>query len=278
MVRHGFDREQVRQRVDELAATLERAATERAEATAQVAELRGELEIARREITALNERLDSQGDDESAARLLAVAKSQAAEVTSRAKAAAEQAWAAAEKASTELRDQQRAMLASLEQQHEELNRTHKSMLASAKAQSEKMTSEAERHQEAIDKAAERDRIRIDREFSESMTTKREALRRELDTARKDSEREVTTRLAAADQEARRRVDAVSAQVNELMSVRGQLSNRLRETKELLDQSASLLEPVEGESEVEELKPPAKDKRAVPPQRQPAKTLTHEGPR
>lgn len=272
MVRHGFDRGQVRQRMDELGAALERATAERDEALAQAAELRGELEIARREIHAMTERLDSQGDEESAARMLAVAKSQAAEVTARAKAAAEQTWAATEKASAELRDHYRGLLRSLDEQHAELNRTHKSMMASAKTQVEKMTTEAERHQEAIDKSAERDRIRIDREFSETMTTKRDALRRELDKARTDSEREVTTRLTKADEEARRRVDAVTAQVQQLSSVREQLSGRLRETKELLDLSTSLMEPVEGESEAEEpaAAPAEKGKRAVPPQRQPAK--------
>ena len=271
VVRHGFDRGEVRQRVAELNAAVERLASERDEATAQVAELRGELEIARREIAALTERLETQADEESAARMLAVAKAQAAEVKERAKAAAEETWAAAEKASAEVRDHYRQMLHALEEQHAELNRTHLSMLASAKTQAEKMTIEAERRQEAIDKSAERDRIRIDREFSESMTTKRDALRRELEKARTDTERAVTAKLAAADEEARRRVDSVTAQVKQLTSVREQLSGRLRETKELLDLSTSLMEPVEGESEAEVPVAAEKDKqRAVPPQRQPAK--------
>jgi chromosome segregation ATPase len=283
VVRHGFDRGQVRQRMDELAAALESVASERDEAAAQAAELRGELEIARREIAALGERLDNQGDEQSGARMLAVAKAQAAEVTARAKVAAEQTWSAAEKASAELRDHYRALLRSLDEQHNELTRTHKSMMASAKAKVEEMTTEAQRRQEAIDKAAERDRIRIDREFSESMTTKRDALRRELDKAKSDTDREVKTRLAAADEEARRRVDSVTAQVRQLTAVREQLSGRLRETKELLDLSTSLMDPVEGESEAEEpapgsasttsapsTAPTEKSKRAVPPQRQPAK--------
>jgi colicin import membrane protein len=274
VVRHGFDRGQVRQRMDELSTAVERLTSERDETAAQAAELRGELEIARREIAALTERLDTQGDEESGARLLAVAKSQAAEVTARAKVAAEQTWAAAEKASADLRDHYRALLKSLDEQHAELNRTHRSMMASAKAKVEEMTTEAERRQEAIDKAAERDRIRIDREFSESVATKRESLRRELEKAKSDTDHEITARLAAADEEARRRVDSVTAQVKQLTAVREQLSGRLRETKELLDLSTSLMEPVEGEAEVEEPGSGSgskeKGKGAVPPQRQPAK--------
>jgi hypothetical protein len=270
VVRHGFDRGQVRQRMDELAASVERLTSERDEAAAQAAELRGELEIARREVLALTERLESQGDEESAARLLSVAKSQAAEVTARAKIAAEQTWAAAEKASADLRDHYRALLRSLDEQHAEMTRTHKSMMASARAKVEEMTTEAERRQEAVDKAAERDRIRIDREFSESMTAKRDSLRRELEKAKSDSEREVTARLTAADEEARRRIDSVTAQVKQLTAVREQLSSRLRETKELLDLSTSLMEPVDGEAEAEEPAPTEKGKGAVPPQRLPAK--------
>jgi chromosome segregation ATPase len=284
VVRHGFDRDQVRQHVAELTEAADKAAAERAEAVEQVAELQGELEIARREIAALSERLDAQADEESATRILAVAKSQAAEVTSRARVAAEQTWAAAEQASAAMRDRYRALLASLDEQHTELSRTHKSMMASAKTQVEQMTTEAERRREAIDKDAEQDRIRIDREFSESMSTKREALKRELEEARAASEREVTERLTAADEEARHRVDSVTDQVRKLVSVRDQLNERLRDTKELLDMSSSLLEPVEGEAAVvgPEEEEPAKDgtnpsdmpTKRVPPQRaqkrQPAK--------
>jgi chromosome segregation ATPase len=272
VVRHGFDRTEVRQRIEELTEAAAKAEAERAEAVEQVAELRGQLEIARREIAALTESLETQNDEESATRLLAVAKSQAAEVTARARVAAEQTWAAAEQASAAMRDRYRTLLAALDEQHAELARTHKSMMASARAQVEKMTTEAERRREAIDKEAEQDRVRIDREFSESMAAKRDALRKEIEEARTTSEREVTERLAAADEEARRRVDSVTDQVQRLTSVRDQLGERLRDTKELLDLSTSLLEPVDGEAALAE-EPPAKNN-DVPPQRaakrQPAK--------
>lgn len=273
VVRHGFDRTQVRQRMTDLSETVEKATAERAEAVEQVAELQGELEIARREIAALAERLEAQSDEESATRLLAVAKSQAAEVTARARVTAEQTWTAAEQASSELRDHYRALLATLDEQHAELARSHKSIMASAKAKVEQMTTEAERRREAIDKEAEQDRIRIDREFSESMTTKREALKRELEEARAECDREVADRLAAAAEEAKQRVDSVTDQVQRLTSVRDQLNERLRDTKELLDMSTSLLEPVEGETSAPQEEPATENeaadaptKRAVPAQR------------
>ncbi|TDV45483.1 hypothetical protein [Actinophytocola oryzae] len=275
VVRHGFDRTQVRQRLDELTEVAEKATTERDEALEQVAELHGELEIARREIAALAERLETQGDDESSTRLLAVAKSQAAEITARARVAAEQTWAAAEQAAATMRDRYKAMIASLDDQSDELNRTHKSVMAAAKTQVEEMTTEAERRREAIDKEAEEDRIRIDREFSETMAAKREALRIEIEETTASCEHDVGARLRAADEEARRRVESVTEQVQRLTSVRDQLNERLRDTKELLDISSSLLEPVEGESTTPAEEPPAKDDGSkVPPQRatkrQPAK--------
>jgi hypothetical protein len=58
---------------------------------------------------------------------------------------------------------------------------------------------------------------------------------------------------------------VTEQVKRLTSVRDQLGNRLRETKELLDLSESLLEPVAGETEIA-----GEEKQDVPPQREPAK--------
>lgn len=274
VVRHGFDRTEVRHRMTELTTAVERAASERDEAVERVAELQGELEIARREIAALNERLDVQSDEESATRILAVAKSQAAEVTSRARVAAEQTWAAAEHASAAMRDRYRVLLAALDDQHAELTRTHKSMMASAKSQVEQLTTEAERRREAIDKEAEQDRVRIDREFSETMAAKRDALRKEIEDTKVATDREVSERLTAADTEARRRVDSVSDQVHRLTTVRDQLTERLRDTKELLDLSSTLLEPVEGEATVAETPKDGTQPSNVPPQRaakrQPAK--------
>lgn len=277
VVRHGFDRTQVRRHLRQLDEIAAQADADRDEARAQVAELRGELEIAKREIVALTERLDAVdiGDGEqSAVRLLSVAKSQATEVTSRAEVAAEQTWAGAEQASAALRERYRRMLTELDEQHAELSASHKSIMSVAKAQVEEMTTEAERRRREIDKVAERDRIRIDREFSESMATKREALRRELEADRAASVKEVEDRLHAADEEAKRRVDAVTEQVNRLSAVRDQLAGRLRETQELLDRSAALLEPADGEAALVDERLPTPEppvdehgKRTVPPQRE-----------
>lgn len=273
VVRHGFDRAQVRRHVEMLAEAARQADTERGAAREEVAELRGELEIARREVTALSERLEkvvNLGDgpaEEHGRRVVEVAESQATEITDRAQAAADYTWSAAEQASTALRDRYQRMLADLDERHAEIHSAHESIMASARAQAEEMTTAAQRRRTEIDTAAERDRIRIDREFSESMSAKREELATELAAKRTECESEVERRLREADAEARRRVDTVTDKVHRLEAVRDQLTDRLRETRELLGRSASLLEPVDTEQDIEiDERLPMPDK-PVPPQRE-----------
>ncbi|OLF11046.1 hypothetical protein BLA60_13640 [Actinophytocola xinjiangensis] len=266
VVRHGFDRSAVRQHLTGLAARTDQAEADRAEARAQTAELQGELEIARREISALTERLDSLGspDGADAARTLEIARSQAADVTARAKAAAEDTWSAAEQASAALRERYQTLLGELESQHRELRETHQSIMHSAHTQAEELTTVAQRRRRELDDEAERDRITIDREFTELMAAKRESLERELAQRRAACDNEIAEKLRAADEEAARRVDAVTEQVNRLTGIRNQLSEHLRETRDLVERSASILDPADrdgGTDAAEEEVPPQRGQRS-----------------
>ena len=259
VARHGYERTQVRAYIGELTERAQRAESMGAEARQQVAELEGELEIARREIGALSERLDAIGkpdpeSTESSARLLEVAKTQATEITTRAQAAADDSWAAAEKMSTELREKYRTMLAELDSQHEEIHATHQSILDAARTQAEELTTVAERRRRELDTAAERDRVRIDREFSESMNAKRASLEREITQRREECVSEVDNALSKAREDAQRRVAAVNEQIKRLTEVRSELSERLRGTQELLARSVDLLQPASGEAELAEESP------------------------
>jgi hypothetical protein len=271
VARHGYERTQVRAHLRELTEHIQRSDAGAAEARQQVAELQGELEIARREVGALSERLDAFGrpdaeSEESAARLLEVAKSQAKEMTTRARAAADDSWSAAEKASSELRERYRKMLAELDSQHAEIHATHKSIMTAAREQAEELTTVAERRRRELDAAAERDRVRIDREFSESMTAKRGSLERELTHRRDTVMSDVDAKLRAADEEAERRISTVKDQVKRLTEVRAELSERLRGTQDLLARSVDLLKPAEAEEELAEQDPfpmPPPPRREVP---------------
>ncbi len=259
VVRHGFDRTQVKQHVQRLADEAARAAAERDDARGRVDELAGQLELARREISALNERLDKIGTAaaaasapnaaERAARSLVVAKAQAGEVAARAQAAADTAWSAAEEASSALRERYRRLLADLDKQHTEIHAAHRTIMDEAKAKVTAMTTVADQRQKEIDDKAERERQRVEQQFQQETAARREELAREVDAARAASTEEAKRRVQEAKDEADKRIATATSQVERLTALREQLAGRLRGTSDLLNQSAALLEPLEAEAEL-----------------------------
>lgn len=248
VARHGYDRVEVNRAFQQAEARARHLAAERDYLQQQLAEQADALDAARREISALTAKYDklaaetgAQTREERTARALEVAKSQADEITARAKLAAESAWAGAEQASNALRERYQTLLA-------ELDEHHKTIIETARAQAEELTTAAEERRRKIDADAERDRIRIDREFSESMNAKREALRKEIEAARTKSATEAARRLRDATEEAERRIAAATAEVNRLGGVRSELERQLRGTNQLLDQASGILTPVDQEKE------------------------------
>ncbi|MFC5287193.1 DivIVA domain-containing protein [Actinokineospora guangxiensis] len=251
VVRHGYDRTQVddflRQSEDEAI----RAAAERDETRSRLAEVSGELEIARREITALSARLDqlSASDAPDAERTLQTARTQAAEITARARAAAETAWSGAEEASTSLRDRYRRMLADLDRQHQELHTDHKKIMDGVRQKSVEMTVAADKRRQDLDDKAEAERKRVQRQFDEDMAAKRAELAKEIEAERARVAEESRGIVADATAEAERRIASATSQVERLTALREQLATRLRGTSELITRSSELLEPLEGEAEL-----------------------------
>ncbi|MFC7612976.1 hypothetical protein ACFQV2_04305 [Actinokineospora soli] len=217
-----------------------------------MAELSGELEIARREIKALTARLDqlSETDDSpDAERTLQIARTQAAEITARAKASAETAWSGAEEASTALRDRYRRMLADLDRQHQELHADHKKIMEGVRAKAVELTVAADKRRQDLDDQAEAERKRIQRQFDEDMATKRAELTREVEAERARVADESRRIVADATAEAERRIAAATSQVERLTALREQLASRLRGTNDLLTRSAALLEPLDAEADL-----------------------------
>lgn len=257
VARHGYDRLQVNRHFQQLEATARHASAERDFAQQQAAELTAQLESARKEITALRERVDKLTkeaipvgrDESSAARVLEVAKSQATEITERAKLAAETTWAAAEQSSAALREHSQRLLAELETQAKDIHAEHVTIMESARSKAEELTSAAEKRRREIDAEAERDRIRIDREFSESMNAKREALRKEVEAARATSSTEAARRIRDAKEEAERRIAAATAEVDRLTALREQLAGQLRGSHNLLERAGDTLKPLDQERDM-----------------------------
>ena len=251
VVRHGFDRNQVKQYLRRMEDDSLRNAADRDEARSRVAELAGELEIARREIKALTARLDQLTDSDTpdAERTLQVARTQAAEITARAKGAAETAWAGAEEASTALRDRYRRMLADLDRQHQELHADHKKIMDGVRQKAVEMTVAADKRRQDLDDQAEAERKRVQRQFDEDMAAKRAELTREVEAERARVADESRRIVADATAEAERRIAAATSQVERLSALREQLATRLRGTNDLLTRSAALLEPLEAENDL-----------------------------
>lgn len=259
VARHGYDRTQVREFVERTEADSLRLAAERDDARAAAADLSGRLEQARREIAALTERLDKIGTaaaaasapnaQERAARSIEVAKAQATEITTRAQAAADTAWSAAEEASSLLRERYQKLLGDLDRQHDEIHTKHQSIMTDAQAKVEAMTTAAEAQQKQIDEQAERERQRVEQQFQEDMTGKRAELHQEIERARAASTEEARRRVQEATDEADKRVAIATSHVERLTTLREQLSGRLRGTYDLLTQSTALLEPLEAEAEL-----------------------------
>ncbi|MBM7771867.1 cell division septum initiation protein DivIVA [Actinokineospora baliensis] len=260
VARHGYDRTQVRRYVDRLVEEHAGTTAERDEARARAEELEGQLQLARREITALTERLDKIGNAaaassapnaaERAARTIATAEAQAGEIVARAQSAADTAWSAAEAASAELRERYRTLFADVEKRHTELHEAHVGLMAEAKAKSEAMTTAATTRQRTTDDQAERDRQRQEQQFQQELATRRAALDDETTTRRAESEAEATRRITEATDEAAKRIAAATSQVEQLTALREQLAGRLRGTSDLLNQSAQLLEPIEAEIDLD----------------------------
>jgi len=260
VVRHGYDRGQVQAHLQRLEADLRQAQAERDHLRRQQQELAAQLDAARAEAaaarpapTALEPAGQSGGDvrDERGARGLALARSQANEITARAQAAAEHTWAAAEQASVALRERYQNLLAELDRQHQEIHTAHEGIMAAARAKAEEMTTAAERRRAAIDAEAERDRVRIDREFSESVNAKREALREEIEARRAAAEAEADKRVREATQEADRRLTSANAELDRLTALRDQLAAQLRDTHQLVERVTATLAPADQELNFED---------------------------
>ncbi|WP_424184280.1 hypothetical protein ACOBQX_20480 [Actinokineospora sp. G85] len=259
VVRNGFDRAQVTEFVRAAEANAQRAQAKVRGAESEVAELSGQLELARREIEALTQRLDKIGTaaaaasapnaGERAARAAVVARAQAKEVTARAQAAAETAWSAAEESSNALRERYRRLIADLDAQHTELHSAHQQVMDEARAKVAAMTTAAEQRQREIDDNAERERQRVEQRFQEQQAEQRAALAEEVARERAAAEAEATRLVEEATNEAENRIAAATSVVERLTALREQLASRLRGTNDLLNRSASLLEPLEAENEL-----------------------------
>jgi cell division septum initiation protein DivIVA len=275
--RHGYDREQVRQHLLRVGDETKRAQTERDQLREQNAELNGQLQIARREIAALTQRLETMAAEqfpqsvqqERAARTLQQAEAQASEIVQRAQAAADHTWAKAEEASATLRERYQRLLADLARQHDELHSEHEQIMRSARGQVEEMTTAAQAQRRRIDEQAQAERDRIEREFQASIGSRRAKLDAELAERKAEAEEQAQQLIRGAVHHANEQIAKANKQLAEIARRRKAAAKHLSGATTVLDQSAGLLEPVDEEADLTTLE--GGDKPVAPELREPQPT-------
>lgn len=257
VVRHGYDRDDVRRHLQRVGEETRRAQTDRDQLREQTAELSGQLQIAQREIAALTERLEGMATEvlpksaqqEHATRAVKLAEAQAAEITDRAQAAADHTWSAAEEASAALRERYQRLLADLVCQHEELHAEHEEIMRSARTKVEEMTTVAHSRRKEIDEQGQAERERIERQFQSSIGRRREQLDAELAERRSAAEQHSEQLVRDAVRQANERIATANDELTRLGKLRTAVVERLRSTHNLIEQSAELLKPLDEEAEL-----------------------------
>ncbi|EHR63069.1 coiled-coil domain-containing protein [Saccharomonospora cyanea] len=221
---HGFDRNQVVQYLEHLEAHLHRLMTERDAAMARANEASRELDGARREIAKLRDRVEElkkppervEDLDERMQRTVQLAETQAAEILSRAEAAAEKNWAESGEVSKRLHERYQNLLKTLDSHADELKREHEQALAATKEEVRRMTTEAAKRREQLDAEAERKRRRIESDFQARMSAEKSALEKHIADQTTASKNAAERRVAEATAEAKRLVDEATAKARKLV--------------------------------------------------------------
>ena len=158
VVWRGYDPGQVRHYVENVEADLRLLAVDRDAAAARADDVARELERARAEVRALRDRLDRlcrtpidpAALTERLRRLVDLAHEEAAEITERARAAAEQHWTTAEQAAARLRERSERLVADLDARRRELEAEHGAVMRRAHERIAETTREAERRRLSLD--------------------------------------------------------------------------------------------------------------------------------
>lgn len=287
MTWRGFSRQDVEQYIKDREDEVQLLTADRDSAMTQVDRLSERLEAARSEIDRLNARvnqlcqppMDAVDLSDRLNRMIKLANTEAEEITSRAKAAAEHTWTKAEEAAAALRQRYQDMLDDLDKQRAQLLEEHRDVMAKAHSDVNAMTVEAEQRRLRADAEAEQRRTAIEEEFERSMAQQRAALDQEVRQARETSEAEahkrvadatahaeaiVTTATANAEammrdateaaqrmerdasEKSRRMVREATDEVHRLRELRGRIHSQLHGALDLVHNASPLLTPIDGE--------------------------------
>ncbi|MFD1152215.1 cellulose-binding protein, partial [Saccharothrix hoggarensis] len=180
VVWRGYDRGQVRHYVDGVEAELGVLAVDRDAAVARADDLARQLETARAEIRVLREHIDRicrtpvepHALTERLRRMVELAHDEAAEITERARAVAENHWATAEHAAARLRERSERLVDDLDVRRREAEAEHRALMRRAREQVVAAEREAEQRRRELDARAEALREEVRADFEVAMAARR----------------------------------------------------------------------------------------------------------
>lgn len=225
VVWRGFEPAQVERYVRAAETDLKVLAVDRDAAVARADDLARRLESARAEVRDLRARLDRMcrapidpsALDERLRRKVELADAEAAEITTRAEAAAERTWAAADEAATRLRKRHEDLIAELDARRREAEAEHRTLMRRAREHVETTTREAARRRRELDEQAARERQRVQDDFDLALATRRAESARAL--ARREAEARARADALVKDA-AERSAAMIAAARNEVDVLRG----------------------------------------------------------
>ncbi len=272
LVWRGCDRAQVQQYVQRVETELRLLAVDRDAAVRRADALAARLARARdeiRELTGCLDRLAATPIEPDALtdrlrRMVELAHAEAEEITSSARAAAEQSRLAGEQTADRLRRRAEYLVAEADRRRQEMETEHRELLARAHRQVEVLTREAERRRRELDEQAARLRHQIQTDFELAMAGRRAETMRELADERAAAEARAENLVRAATDHAHRIVGEARAQVARLRDRRDRIAAGLRAAQETLAEAGPLLAPLPEEAEV---LAPAREAAEVPAPRQ-----------
>lgn len=258
VVWRGYDRRQVRHYVAGVEAELRVLAVDRDAAVARADDLARQLETARAEISVLREQLDRVCRtpidpltlDGRLRRMAELAHEQAAEITDRAKAAAEHHWATAERAAGRLRERYDRLVGELDERRRALEAEHREVMRQAHERVAAMTREAELRRRELDERAAELREQVQADFEIAMNARRAEAVAELAARRAAAEAEAARLVREAEAHAERITTQARRRVAELEDHRDQVADSLRTAGRLLAEADALLDPLPEERDRE----------------------------
>ncbi|WP_052373166.1 DivIVA domain-containing protein [Amycolatopsis taiwanensis] len=244
----GYDTRQVREYVLGIESELRLLISDRDAAAANAEDLARQLEELRSENDRLREKVDRvsrtpiepDGLSERLLRMVELAEDEAAEITERARAAAERSWAAAEQAGRRLRERHERMVTELDERRRELAAEHDQLMARTRAEVDVMAKQAAQNRRKQEEQAARRREQIENDFAQVMAARRAKALQDIAERERHAKQEADRLIAEATDAAKQLMDEAQAKADVMDELRRRTAEGLQATFKLLSEAAPLL--------------------------------------